>query len=97
MGTLHISRADNYYGSARRLVIYVDGAKVAKPRSDDVIRLELANGEHTVRARMDWVTCRPIAVKINDDRNCSVEFSLPWYRLPLTLFTPWWGFVAHEL
>ncbi len=46
-----IGRDDERYGSARRLVIYVDGVKAGKLRIDDVLNLEIPNGKHTVRAR----------------------------------------------
>ncbi len=97
MGTLMISRDDSYFGSARRLVIYVDGVKVGKLRSDDAMSLELPNGKHTVRARMDWVTCRPRSVEVNDELIRRVEFSLRLHRLPLALLTPWWGYAAREV
>ncbi len=97
MGTLNIRRAENYFGSARRLIIYVDGAKVAKLRLHDVVSLELPNGKHTVRARMDWVTCRALSVEVSDELIRRVELSLPMHRLPLAFLTPWWGYAAREV
>ena len=96
MGTLHIRRADNYWGSARRLVIYVDGARAASLRSDDVFSTELPDGKHTVRARMDWVTCKPLIVNVTSEFVRTVELSLPMSRLPLAFLVPWRGYAAKE-
>ncbi len=67
MGTLDIRRDSNYFGAARRLVIYVDGTKVAKLRPEQLVSLELPAGDHRVRARMDWVTCKPLVVNVTSE------------------------------
>ena len=96
MGTLNIRRASNYFGGARRLVIYVDGTKVAKLSLRKSMSLELPDGAHTVRARMDWVTCKPLVVNVTSEFVRTVEFSLPMSRLPLAFLVPWRGFAARE-
>ncbi len=77
-------------------MIYVDGAKVAKLGPRKSMSLELPDGSHTVRGRMDWVTCRPLVVTVTSDFTRTVELSLPMSRLPLAFLVPWRGYVARE-
>jgi hypothetical protein len=77
-------------------MIYIDGIKVAKLRLYEPLILELSDGNHTVRARMDWVTCRPLVVTVDHGSSHEVEISMPLWRLPLAIVAPWRGYVARE-
>jgi hypothetical protein len=72
----------------RDLKVIVDGEKVGGLRPRQYLSHELADGWHTVRGRMDFVTCRPVDVNVSATEPTFVELSVPassfwkWLILP---------------
>jgi hypothetical protein len=72
----------------RDIKVYVDGHKVSGLRPKQYISIELPDGSHTVRGRMDWVTCKPMEVIVTAEKPTFIELSMPftsvikWFILP---------------
>jgi hypothetical protein len=72
----------------RDLKVIVDGERVGGLRPRQYLSVELPDGRHTVRGRMDWTTCRPIDVLVSATEPTFVELSMPftsvlkWFILP---------------
>lgn len=81
-----ISRADDFGGRYRGLVVYVDEVIVGKLRPRQTMTLELPDGPHSVRGRMDWATCQPFVLHVARDLPLHLELSL-------SLFNVWKSFV----
>lgn len=78
MGTLIIRRPNDGGGYFRRLKVYIDGTEVAGLRPNETHTVEIADGVHEVRVRMDWVTCDPLSVEVTEGEAVTVEVSLPF-------------------
>jgi hypothetical protein len=67
-------RSDDSLGFLRRLVVYVDGSKVAKIRPGQQADFAAEPGQHSVRVRMDFLWGGPIWVHTTADHDTLVTF-----------------------
>ena len=69
-------RPGDLFGTLRRLVVYVDKAKVAKLRRGEEFALEADAGEHRIQVRMDFMVSFPVWVRIANDHVTRVSFGI---------------------
>ena len=61
MAQLTISRRKTYNAALRSAAILIDGHKVGEVGNGGVCTIEVPDGDHEVRARIDWYNSKPLA------------------------------------
>lgn len=73
MSYLEVRRATGAFGLIRQLQIEVDGAAVLSLARRSTGRVEVAEGRHTIVARMNWAYSPPFEVICADTETVRVE------------------------
>ena len=83
--TLTITRKSSFNAVLREAAILVDEQKVGVVGNGKSIEVSIAPGQHTIRARMDWLKCKPLELTAFADER---------YRAELTLCNPFLALFA---
>jgi hypothetical protein len=72
-GNLIISRTNQIANKVRKIHLYVDGKKVYSISNDETANLELAEGTHSIYAKLDWCETAPMNVTIKAGEKKKLE------------------------
>jgi len=61
MATLTITRRKTYNASLRNAAILIDGQKVGEVGNGGTVTVDVPDGDHELRTRIDWYNSRPLA------------------------------------
>ena len=67
MGKIVVSRATEWTNKLREYGIYVDGQKIGKIGNGDTKTFDVPNGNHTIRAKIDWCGSSEVHFTISGD------------------------------
>ena len=81
MGSIAIQRAQDSAGLLRRMVVELDGVVVARLRPGASCTVSVPDGQHTLRARMDWTRSAPLELEIGGEGAVKIEVALGWRAL----------------
>lgn len=74
VGTIIVKRPSGRYRDGIRFYrLTVDGEAIGKIAAGGEIVWELASGDHTIRARIDWSGSKPIAFHLAPDETLTFE------------------------
>lgn len=68
MATLRITRSREYTNRLRDITILLDGAELAKIKNGETREFQLAPGNYTLQAKIDWCTCIPQKIRLSDHK-----------------------------
>ena len=88
MARLRVERPYDGGGILRRLVVEVDGERVAVLKQQRSVELELPAGRHTVVGRMDWASSATLEVDLAEGDDLRLEAALPLASMWDTLMRP---------
>jgi hypothetical protein len=77
VGRLRIERPYDGGGILRRLVVEVDGRRVAALKQRQSAEVELAPGRHTVVGHMDWASSAALEIDLAEGDDVRMEVALP--------------------
>lgn len=83
MATLTFTRRKTYNAALRSAAILIDGHKVGEVGNGGVCTIEVPDGDHDVRARIDWYTTQPLAFTATPGQTLAAEvrFCPAWQTL----------------
>lgn len=84
MAKLIINRSSEYSNKLRSVGIYLDDKKIGDIADGESKEFEVEEGEHTLRAKIDWCRSNSINLKINSGE--IVRFNLSGRNPFLSLF-----------
>lgn len=74
---VRIERPYDGGGILRRLVVEVDGRRVAALKQEQSVEVELPPGRHTVVGHMDWASSAVLEMDLADADQVRLEAALP--------------------
>ncbi|KFF13590.1 hypothetical protein N6B72_14400 [Chryseobacterium soli] len=84
MAKIIINRSSEYSNKLRSIGIYLDDKKIGDIADGESKEFEIEEGEHRLRAKIDWCRSNPINLKINSDE--TLRFNLSGRNPFLALF-----------
>jgi len=72
-GRISIKRPAQNVDMVRRYRLYIDGKRVGAIKRDATFDMDVAAGEHTLVARLDWVRSNFLTVTIREDEVTEIE------------------------
>ncbi|MEQ1492608.1 MAG: hypothetical protein ABL932_18845 [Terricaulis sp.] len=76
-GFIEIGRDTRVLAMPRKCGVLVDGEKVGELGVEEVIRVRVSPGEHSVQARLSWVVSSPCVVSVRAGDTVRRYFALP--------------------
>lgn len=62
MSKLVITRPKEWINKYRRYKIFLDGNSLGEIKNDEILEFELPNGQHTIKAKIDWCSSNEMTV-----------------------------------
>ncbi len=87
MPVITVRRTTHHADKWRTYRIVVDGEVAGAVGPGEMLRKEVAPGIHTVEAKIDWCSARPLQIDVDQDIELIVESNLQGWRLALGLPT----------
>ncbi|MBQ1036064.1 hypothetical protein [Micromonospora sp. C81] len=76
MPRITVRRALDASGLLRRIKIEIDGHVVARLKRGAVQSVDVAPGQHVVRAHLDWQSSAPVEVHLADTETIALEAAI---------------------
>lgn len=73
MPILRINRKSEFFYKLRNYDIHIDGIKCGKVKNGEIKDFEVAEGKHTVRARVDWAGSEVVTLNFKEGDIKSLE------------------------
>lgn len=84
MGKIIVNRKHQWNNRLRQIGIYVDGKKIGTIANGEIKTFEIPDGNHTLKARIDWCGSREVDFLITGDEK--KYFTLSGYKLAKIIF-----------
>ncbi len=97
MGQLVVRRLNDSAGVFRRMTVVLDGVVVARLRPKGEATLDVTDGKHIIRARMDWTASEQLEIDVIGAEVVAVEVSLPWSAILLAFVAPRRALMARRI
>ena len=88
MAKLNIQRTNEYNNRMREYQIYIDNVFVGSIGNGSTKDFEIAEGKHTIEAKIDWCGSPKVIVEINDDETKYLKvggFKYGKWLMPITM------------
>lgn len=88
MAKLNIQRTNEYNNRMREYQIYIDNVFVGSIGNGSTKVFEIADGKHTIEAKIDWCGSPKVIVEINDDETKYLKvggFKYGKWLMPITM------------
>lgn len=76
MSNIIINRSEEWSGSLRKYLIYIDGNKVGSLSNGDKVKLQVSPGSHTLKIMVDWRTASTPTINFNIHETETKEFEV---------------------
>ncbi len=77
VAVLRVERPHDGRGIIRRLIVEIDGHRVALLKQGESVDLTVPPGAHSVVGRMDWISSPTLDVHVDEGEQARVEVALP--------------------
>ncbi|MGK5440822.1 hypothetical protein ACSNN7_03190 [Micromonospora sp. URMC 105] len=77
MATLFLSRPPHDFALLRRILVTVDGRRVAGIRPGQSTSVTVPSGQYLVQASLDWTRSETLTVQVGDEETVALEVSCP--------------------
>lgn len=77
MGTLTITRTNQFFNRIRKIQIYIDGSRFYKIANGETKSFELPDGKHQLYVKVDWMKSHSVTVVVEQGKRKSIELASP--------------------